>query len=219
MFGFDDDDGDDDDDDDDDGDDCDLFPSPPHPPPPQQQQQIHIPYRNSKLTRILKQSLGGNTFTSILIAMTPAPMHKEESITSLKFGEMCKKIQNRARKNVVHDDKALLKQYKLEILKLRQQLSEEGHDSASGSADKGGKGGGEGGAGAKEQEAPAELVASLKEKESEVDSMKEKLHFLQNLVLGAGTTGGQKVVGKSLEWLENVRSAGGGGAMAGAAAA
>ena len=59
------------------------------------QQQVHIPYRNSKLTRILKQSLGGNTFTSILIAMTPAPMHKEESITSLKFGEMCKKIQNR----------------------------------------------------------------------------------------------------------------------------
>ena len=104
------------------------------------EQQIHIPYRNSKLTRILKQSLGGNTFTSILIAMTPAPMHKEESITSLKFGEMCKKIQNRARKNVVHDDKALLKQYKLEILKLREQLSSEAHDSTLGETKKG-KGG------------------------------------------------------------------------------
>ena len=172
------------------------------------EQQIHIPYRNSKLTRILKQSLGGNTFTSILIAMTPAPMHKEESITSLKFGEMCKKIQNRARKNVVHDDKALLKQYKLEILKLREQLSSEAHDSTSDGTKKG-KGGDSDQKETTEKEVPAELVASLKEKESEVDSMKEKLHFLQNLVLGAGTTGGQKVVGKSLQWLENIRGANG----------
>ena len=172
------------------------------------EQQIHIPYRNSKLTRILKQSLGGNTFTSILIAMTPAPMHKEESITSLKFGEMCKKIQNRARKNVVHDDKALLKQYKLEILKLREQLSSEAHDSTLGETKKG-KGGDSDQKEATEKEVPAKLVASLKEKESEVDSMKEKLHFLQNLVLGAGTTAGQKVVGKSLQWLENIRGANG----------
>jgi centromeric protein E len=35
-----------------------------------------IPYRDSKLTRILKQSLGGNTLTSILCAVTPAPMHR-----------------------------------------------------------------------------------------------------------------------------------------------
>ena len=36
-----------------------------------------IPYRDSKLTRILKQSLGGNTITSIMLAVTPAPMHRE----------------------------------------------------------------------------------------------------------------------------------------------
>lgn len=37
---------------------------------------MFIPYRDSKLTRILKQSLGGNTLTSMLCAVTPAPMHR-----------------------------------------------------------------------------------------------------------------------------------------------
>jgi centromeric protein E len=37
---------------------------------------VFIPYRDSKLTRILKQSLGGNTLTSMLCAVTPAPMHR-----------------------------------------------------------------------------------------------------------------------------------------------
>jgi len=37
---------------------------------------LFIPYRDSKLTRILKQSLGGNTLTSMLCAVTPAPMHR-----------------------------------------------------------------------------------------------------------------------------------------------
>lgn len=55
--------------------------------------------------------------------MTPAPMHLEESITSLKFGEMCKKIQNAATVNKIQDDKTLIKKYKLEILKLRSQLA------------------------------------------------------------------------------------------------
>ena len=84
----------------------------------------HIPYRNSKLTRILRQSLGGNTFTSIIIAMSPAPMYREESRSTLKFGQMCKKIQNKAKKNNVADDKTLLKQYKLQIAQLKEQMKE-----------------------------------------------------------------------------------------------
>lgn len=54
-----------------------------------------IPYRDSKLTRILKQSLGGNTLTSILCAVTPAPMHREETVSTLKFGQTCKNIKNK----------------------------------------------------------------------------------------------------------------------------
>jgi hypothetical protein len=91
----------------------------------------HIPYRNSKLTRILRQSLGGSTFTSIVIAMSPAPMYREESRSTLKFGQMCKKIKNKAKKNNVADDKTLLKQYKLEIAKLKEQMKESSEVSAA----------------------------------------------------------------------------------------
>lgn len=81
-----------------------------------------IPYRDSKLTRILKQSLGGNTLTSILVAVTPAPMHREETVSSLKFGQLCKLIKNKVESNVIVDDKALMKQYRNEIAKLKEEL-------------------------------------------------------------------------------------------------
>jgi hypothetical protein len=54
-----------------------------------------IPYRDSKLTRILKQSLGGNSNTAILLTMTAAPVHHEETISTLKFGVVCRSIVNR----------------------------------------------------------------------------------------------------------------------------
>eukprot|EP01038_Epipyxis_sp_PR26KG_P012022 gene12022-16093_t len=86
---------------------------------------VFIPYRDSKLTRILKQSLGGNTLTSILCAVTPAPMHREETVSTLKFGQLCKSIKNNVKSNdSVLDDKALLKQYRLTIAELRAQLDE-----------------------------------------------------------------------------------------------
>jgi centromeric protein E len=75
-----------------------------------------IPYRDSKLTRILKQSLGGNALTSILCTVTPAPMHREETVSTLKFGQLCKSIKNTVKANDgLMDDKALLKQYRQNI--------------------------------------------------------------------------------------------------------
>jgi centromeric protein E len=81
-----------------------------------------IPYRDSKLTRILKQSLGGNTITSILCAVTPAPMHREETVSTLKFGQLCKLIKNNVASNVVVDDKVLMRQYRATIAELKEQL-------------------------------------------------------------------------------------------------
>ena len=86
--------------------------------------QVHIPYRSSKLTRILKQSLGGNTNTSLLCTITPSPLHKEESVSTLKFGTMCKTIKNRAKQNQIKGDKALIKQYKKQIEEMQKTMEE-----------------------------------------------------------------------------------------------
>ena len=83
----------------------------------------HVPYRNSKLTRVLKHSLGGNSFTTVIIAMTPAPSNTVESICSLKFGQMCKKIKNKVKKGGKTSKTETLRQYKLETLKLKEEMA------------------------------------------------------------------------------------------------
>lgn len=84
---------------------------------------VFIPYRDSKLTRILKQSLGGNTLTSMLCAVTPAPMHREETVSTLKFGQLCKSIKNSVKSNDgAIDEKTLVKQYRNTIVDLKAKL-------------------------------------------------------------------------------------------------
>jgi centromeric protein E len=82
----------------------------------------HVPYRDSKLTRILKHSLGGNSFTAGVLAISPASIHAEESTGTLNFGSACKKIANKAIKNEVKDHALLLKQYKMQIEQLQHEL-------------------------------------------------------------------------------------------------
>ena len=61
----------------------------------------HIPYRDSKLTRILQPSLGGNAKTSIICAITPALCHLEESHSTLRFACRAKRVVNNAVVNEV----------------------------------------------------------------------------------------------------------------------
>mmetsp|Transcript_31390 Transcript_31390/g.53088 ORF Transcript_31390/g.53088 Transcript_31390/m.53088 type:complete len:1206 (+) Transcript_31390:478-4095(+) len=63
--------------------------------------QLHIPYRDSKLTRILQESLGGNAKTIIICCITPASTHYPETVSTLKFAGMARKIVNTLRDN--HD--------------------------------------------------------------------------------------------------------------------
>ena len=55
----------------------------------------HIPYRDSKLTRILQEALGGNSKTSLIVACSPHLDNIEETISTLKFAQRAKTIKNK----------------------------------------------------------------------------------------------------------------------------
>lgn len=59
----------------------------------------HIPYRNSVLTRMLQDSLGGNSKTTLIITCSPSEFNLAETISTLRFGERAKKIKNMAKIN------------------------------------------------------------------------------------------------------------------------
>lgn len=83
----------------------------------------HIPYRDSKLTRILQPSLGGNAKTAIICALTPSTAFIEESISTLKFASRAKTIRNKAHINEIISDEVLIKRYCEEIQELKKLLS------------------------------------------------------------------------------------------------
>ncbi|XP_048503619.1 kinesin-like protein KIN-7N isoform X2 [Beta vulgaris subsp. vulgaris] len=85
-------------------------------------QRAHIPYRDSKLTRILQSSLGGNAKTSIICTVAPEEVHVEETRGTLQFANRAKCVTNCAQVNEILTDAALLKRQKLEIEELRQKL-------------------------------------------------------------------------------------------------
>jgi len=84
----------------------------------------HIPYRDSKLTRLLQPSLGGNARVCIISCISPALANLEESHNTLKFATRAKKIQQHAKITEVADEKTLLRSYREEIEELKRQLKE-----------------------------------------------------------------------------------------------
>ncbi|NXE73471.1 CENPE protein, partial [Cochlearius cochlearius] len=81
-----------------------------------------INYRDSKLTRILQNSLGGNAKTVIICTITPVSF--DETLSTLQFANTAKRMKNTPKVNEVLDDDALLKRYRKEILDLKKQLEE-----------------------------------------------------------------------------------------------
>uniref|UniRef100_A0A0A9BER6 Kinesin motor domain-containing protein n=1 Tax=Arundo donax TaxID=35708 RepID=A0A0A9BER6_ARUDO len=82
----------------------------------------HIPYRDSKLTRILQPSLGGNSRTAIICTLSPATSHIEQSRNTLLFGSCAKEVVTNAQVNVVMSDKALVKHLQKEVARLEGEL-------------------------------------------------------------------------------------------------
>lgn len=86
----------------------------------------HVPYRDSKLTMILMEALGGNSKTTLIICCTKENSQQSETLSTLRFGERAKKIQNHAKVNEelsVGELKALLAAAQKEIASLKKKLA------------------------------------------------------------------------------------------------
>lgn len=82
---------------------------------------LHVPYRDSKLTRILQDSLGGNSRTSMIACVSPAEFNFDESLNTLKYASRARNIKNKV---VVNRDpnSALIAQLRQQLYDLQKDL-------------------------------------------------------------------------------------------------
>merc|ERR1719393_74628 len=85
----------------------------------------HIPYRDSKLTRLLQDSLGGNTKTVMVANCGPADYTFDETLSTLRYAYRAKSIKNKPRINEDPKD-AMIREFQEEIARLKQQLGSDG---------------------------------------------------------------------------------------------
>ena len=84
----------------------------------------NVPFRNSKLTRMLQPSLSGNARISVICTINPDPSAVTESTSTLLFAQRIKKVQLNAQKKEVVDTDALIERYRKEIEDLKKRLAE-----------------------------------------------------------------------------------------------
>ncbi|EOY09550.1 P-loop containing nucleoside triphosphate hydrolases superfamily protein isoform 1 [Theobroma cacao] len=84
----------------------------------------HIPYRDSKLTRLLQSSLSGHGRVSLICTVTPSSSNTEETHNTLKFAHRAKHIEIQAAQNKIIDEKSLIKKYQNEIRCLKEELEQ-----------------------------------------------------------------------------------------------
>lgn len=84
----------------------------------------HVPYRNSKLTRLLQDSLGGNSYTLMLACVSPADSNIEETLNTLRYADRARKIKNKPIVNLDGADQtAEVQRLRLEIHELKLQMA------------------------------------------------------------------------------------------------
>lgn len=84
----------------------------------------YIPYRDSKLTRLLADSLGGNSKTLFIITLSPSIEFMDDGISSLQFAERAKSIEINVNVNETNNSNELIKGYEMEIARLKDILEE-----------------------------------------------------------------------------------------------
>ena len=87
-----------------------------------QGKKIHIPYRDSKLTRLLSQALGGNSLTTIICTVSPAALNYYQTLSTLRFAMRAKSVKLKIVSNEYVDDKEKIEFYKNEIKRLKEEL-------------------------------------------------------------------------------------------------
>ncbi|KAM5474993.1 hypothetical protein MauCBS54593_001464 [Microsporum audouinii] len=89
------------------------------------QQGSHVSYRDSKLTRLLQDSLGGNAITYMIACVTPPEFHLSETLNTVQYAQRARAIQSKPRIQQVSDEsdkQAVIERLKAEVAFLRQQI-------------------------------------------------------------------------------------------------
>jgi kinesin family protein 5 len=78
----------------------------------------HVPIRDSKLTRLLRDSFGGTARTSLVVTIGPSPRHRGETASTISFGQRAMKVENMLKLKEEFDYKSLCRRYEMQIDKL-----------------------------------------------------------------------------------------------------
>ncbi len=150
----------------------------------------HIPYRDSKLTRLLQDSLGGNTKTLMVAAIGPADFNFDESLSTLRYANRAKNIQNKPKINEDPKD-TMLREFKEEIERLKRMLAEQANTQSAAPAKTESEF--DFASMVSNQNMSSDLMAELKRKEDEImaerqakDELMQRLNRLQGSFVGVG---------------------------------
>ena len=148
----------------------------------------HVPYRDSKLTRLLQDSLGGNTKTLMVAAISPADYNYDETLSTLRYANRAKNIQNKPTINEDPKD-TMMRELREQVEELKRQLAAGGGAPAPAAAPA--RGGGDVVASGNQNE---EIDAIMKEKEQmgealaeerrRAEEMERKMQELQGKLVG-----------------------------------
>ncbi|XP_020577626.1 kinesin-like protein KIN-UB isoform X1 [Phalaenopsis equestris] len=78
----------------------------------------HVPFRDSKLTRLLRDSFGGTARTSLVVTIGPSPRHRGETSSTIMFGQRAMKVENMVKLKEEFDYKSLCRRLDIEVDKL-----------------------------------------------------------------------------------------------------
>ena len=139
----------------------------------------HIPYRNSKLTRLLKFSLGGNCKTVMIVCVAPTSQHFEDTLNTLQYADRAKMIRTKVSRNLINVDRHVA-----QYVEAINRLNEEVRELKSKLAGKAGQ----------ESDVTKRKATEAKAEVERVKSdLQAKANLLRNQVKAAGDSEGQLV--------------------------